>query len=74
VSVQNYTGTGVKTVGYNITYKYSLEGKEYSNTEFVESGPDIKRLFERFTEGDSCYIKIGYIQENPEESTLIGFH
>jgi hypothetical protein len=67
-------GTHSKIVGYDIVYDYRIDGKEFSNTEFVEPGPEIHKLYNRFSQGDSCFIEAIYMPENPGKSQLKGYY
>ena len=68
---QHHNGANIKTVGYEITYVYEVERDKYSSKGFVEPGSEVKKLFDRFSAGDSCLIDIGYLVENPNESIII---
>lgn len=59
-----------KTIAYNITYIFYLQDKEYSKTQIVKFSSKTKRLFNNFTKGDSCFIKIRYSLKNPSESII----
>jgi hypothetical protein len=72
-SVQHINGTHSKVVGFDLTYTYTIHGEKYKTTGFIEPGKEIKFLFDKFTQGDSCIIEIGYMLKKPEESILIGF-
>lgn len=72
VSVQHHSGTNIKTVGYEITYRYLAEIDEYRSKGFIEQGQDIKQLFDQFQKGDTCWIEIGYLPGNPGESIIKG--
>ena len=72
VTVQHYSGANEKLLGYNLTFDYTINRDNYTNTEFVKASADIKSLYEKFMSEGSCTIKISYDQEEPSISFFIG--
>jgi len=59
-----------KTIGYNVTYTYIVDNKDYANTEFIKPGSEIRYLFDQYSPGDICRIEICFSPEKPEESLI----
>jgi len=69
-SFQHFNGTNEKTIGYDVSYVFTLEGKNYSKTETIKPSSDAKRLFDDFTTGKTCFLEIKYSLETPSESII----
>jgi len=67
---QHYNGANEKIIGYDVTYVFTFEGKNYSKTESIKPSSEIKRLFDDFREGKICFLEINYLLENPSESII----
>jgi len=72
-TVQHINGTHSRVIGFDLTYTYTVDEEKYRRTGFIEPGKETKILFDKFNQGDSCFIEIRYMLENPEESILVGF-
>lgn len=69
-TIQHHNGTNTQTIGYDVSYVYNIEGKNYSNIEFIEPNSEIKQLFDKFTSEQNCLIEIKYSVDNPSESII----
>ena len=69
-SFQHYNGTNEKIVGYDVTYVFTVKGKDYSKTEMMNSSYNAKHLFDDFMEGKTCLLEIKYSLQNPSESQI----
>ena len=67
---QHLNGTSEKITGYEVTYRYKSESKDYTNTEIIMPGSDVKSLFDEFTSGATCYIEVRYSLKTPSESII----
>lgn len=67
---QHINGTNTKTIGYDITYVYTVKNVNYSTTEFVEPDADVNLVFEQFNAGKTCTIGVKYSNETPSKSSI----
>jgi hypothetical protein len=67
---QHLNGTNETITGYDVTYVYNIQNKNYSNTEFIKPGSDVKRLYDEVTSGLSCFVEVKYSVEIPSESMI----
>jgi hypothetical protein len=67
---QHLNGINETVTGYDVTYIYSLQNKNFSHTEFIRPEADAKSLFDKFTSGLTCYIEVKYAPEAPSESII----
>ena len=72
-SFQHYNGTNVKTIGYDISYTYFIDGDNYTRTEFTKSGSDVKLLYDNYSSGQNCEVVVKYSLEAPSESFISSF-
>jgi hypothetical protein len=67
---QHLNGTNEKISGYDVTYAYTSQNKNYFNTEFIKPEPDIKRLYDKFSSGEDCFVEVKYSLDKPSESII----
>jgi len=67
---QHLNGINETVTGYDITYIYSFQNKNYSHTEFIRPEAKAKRLFDKFTSGGACFIEVKYSPATPSESII----
>jgi hypothetical protein len=67
---QNINGTNEITTGYDFTYIYNYQNKLYSNTEFIKTEENVKRIFDKIASGETCFVEIKYALDNPSESII----
>ncbi|MEI6123533.1 MAG: hypothetical protein WCQ95_07875 [Bacteroidota bacterium] len=67
---QHLNGTNESITGYDVTYVYSNQSKNYSNTEFIKPDQDVKRLYDKVTAGETCFVEIKYSLDTPSESLI----
>jgi len=71
---QHLNGTNELIIGYDVSYVYSNQNKNYSNTEFIKPASDVKRLFDKFSSGATCFVEIKYSLDKPSESIITNFN
>jgi hypothetical protein len=69
-SAQHLNGTNTRTIGYELTYEFQVRSTEFSNTEFLEPGSEVKSLFDQFNSGKLCSIEIRYSKETPSKCMI----
>ena len=67
---QHLNGTNETISGYDVTYAYSSQNNNYSNTEFIKPEPDIKRLYDKVSSGEACFVEVKYSLDTPSESII----
>jgi hypothetical protein len=67
---QHLNGTNEKVVGYDVTYDFTVNGKNYVKTENMPPDSEIKALSDKFNSGQACFVVIKYSPGNPEESVI----
>jgi len=67
---QHLNGTNETITGYDVTYVYSSQNKNYSNTEFIKPESDVKRLYDKVTSGETCFVEVKYSLDTPSESII----
>jgi len=67
---QHLNGTNETIIGYDVSYVFSSQNKNYSNTEFIKPDSDVKRLYDKVAAGESCFIEVKYSLEAPSESII----
>lgn len=67
---QHLNGTNETITGYDVTYVYSSQNKNYSNTEFIKPESDMKRLYDKVISGETCFVEVKYSLDKPSESII----
>ena len=67
---QHINGTNETIIGYDVTYIYTSQNKNYSNTEFIKPESDVKLLYDKITSGETCFVEVKYSLDTPSESII----
>jgi hypothetical protein len=66
---QSRKGTGITTISYRVTYKYSVNGVNYEQTDDIKNIGRNQLIIDKLTKADSV-IKIVFSSTNPKDSKI----
>jgi hypothetical protein len=70
MSFQDMSGGSVKTIGYDLTYTFTVDSTIYTRSENQKPSYDVARLFDAFNSGQACFIEVKYLSNNPQKSLI----